>query len=679
MLFRCALIAAVVACGGSSDHPADAAEDQVVEGPCQIAGAAPDSLTTITCKADFATMSALPFDSALPGASSMKVVVDRLGGDALYLQNTQKYSIHFEFVSKHLSGNGMPIVGDLSTFNSTEYFSPDRRFILGAITYYAGPAKWTLELSPYDTASVEMITALFDKVKHASYFGPELAFHPTSSALATTATMLPSRIPVISTDDLYAGIDYQPLSLGVAVGTLHYTTAASLTAGEFVPFHSIVVLDSAPNDISIVQGVITQEFQTPLSHVNVLSHVRKTTNMGLRGALTDPRLTQYKNQLVKVTVTAEAWTIAPISVADAEAYWAAHAPTPVVLPTFDTSVTAWKNLQDVTPEPATPAGLLDALKTSIKAYGGKAAHYSILVRTAGVPIKPGFAVPIYYYDQFMRDNGFYARVDAMLADPSFVADPAVRSATLAQFQADIRVAPISQAFQDLLVQWAPTLATTGKLRFRSSSNSEDLAGFPCAGCYESHSGKVLDQADMLNAIRDVYADAWAFRTFEIRSFYGVAHKSFGMALLVSKNFPNEEANGVAVTANPFVAGALDPAFYINVQKGGDIEVVAPPPGISSDQLVYYYDQPNQPVSYIAHSSLVASGTTVLSSTQLHELGAALAAIRARFSPAYGPAGGNNGWYAMDCEFKFDDDASPGQPPTLYIKQTRPYSDPRGGQ
>ncbi len=286
-------------------------------------------------------------------------------------------------------------------------------------------------------------------------------------------------------------------------------------------------------------------------------------------------------------------------------------------------------------------------------------------------------MPIYYYDQFMRDNGFYARVDAMLADPSFNADPAVRSATLAQFQADIRVAPISQAFQDLLVQWAPTLATTGKLRFRSSSNSEDLAGFPCAGCYESHSGRVDDQADMLNAIREVYADAWSFRTFDIRSFYGVAHKTFGMALVVSKNFPNEDANGVAVTANPFVAGALDPAFYINVQKGGDIEVVAPPPGVSSDQLVYYFDQPNQPVSYIAHSSLIPSGTTVLSTTQLHELGTALAAIRNRFSPAYGPAAGNNGWYAMDCEFKFDDDAAPGQPPRLYIKQTRPYSDPRG--
>ncbi len=218
-------------------------------------------------------------------------------------------------------------------------------------------------------------------------------------------------------------------------------------------------------------------------------------------------------------------------------------------------------------------------------------------------------------------------------------------------------------------------ATTGKLRFRSTSNSEDLEGFPCAGCYESHSGSVADINELLTTLKEVYADAWSFRTFEIRTYYGVDHKSVGMAVLVHKNFPDEEANGVAVTANPFVSGALDPAFYINVQKGGDVEVVAPPPGVQSDQLVYYFDQPNQPVAYIAHSSLIPKGQTVLTTAQLYELGSALAAIRTRFSPAYGPAAGNNGWYGLEVDFKFDDEATPGTP-KLFIKQARPYNDPR---
>ncbi|HTJ83508.1 MAG TPA: hypothetical protein VL400_17430, partial [Polyangiaceae bacterium] len=85
-----------------------------------------------------------------------------------------------------------------------------------------------------------------------------------------------------------------------------------------------------------------------------------------------------------------------------------------------------------------------------------------------------------------------------------------------------------------------------------------------------------------------------------------------------------------------------------------------------------FAQPNQPVSYIAHSSLVAQGKTVLSATQIHQLGVALDAIHERFSPAYGPASGNDGWYGMDVEFKFDDEADPSKPATLYIKQARPY-------
>lgn len=667
----CLIAALLISCGGD-----DGDANQVKEGPCQITADTPDSLSTMTCKADFDALSAAPFDSALPGATSMKVILDRLDGDTLWMQNTKKFDIHFKFASTHLSGQGKPIIGDLSAFNTTEYFSPDRRFVLGAVTYYAGPDRWALELAPYDTASAEMITLIFDHVKHATYFGPKLAFHPTSETLADVATMLPSSVPVVTTDELYEGIDYQPLSLGEAVGRLHFTTAASLTAGEYLSFQDIVVLDAAPNDITVVQGVITQEFQTPLSHVNVLSHSRGTVNMGLRGAVTDERLTKYKDQLVKITVGAEDWTIAPVTQAEAEAYWDAHKPPPVTLPPYDVTTTAFKAIQDVTPEPATPTGLLDNLRTAVKTYGGKAAHYSVLVRTPGVPIKPAFAIPIYWYDKFMRDNGFFARVDAMLADANFKTNPAVRDQTLAQFRADMLVAPFDQAFITELQNWAPMYASTGKLRFRSTSNSEDLDGFPCAGCYESHSGNVNDINSLLTTIREVYADAWSFRTFEIRTFYGADHKSVGMGVLVAKNFPDEEANGVAVTANPFVSGALDPAFYVNAQAGGDVEVVAPPPGITSDQLVYYFDQPNQPVAYIAHSSLIPKNTTVLTTSQLHELGVALAAIRARFSPAYGPAAGNNGWYALEVDFKFDDEANPGQPPTCYIKQARPYKDPR---
>jgi len=57
--------------------------------------------------------------------------------------------------------------------------------------------------------------------------------------------------------------------------------------------------------------------------------------------------------------------------------------------------------------------------------------------------------------------------------------------------------------------------------------------------------------------------------------------------------------------------------------------------------------------------------------RLDELATALEAIHRRFAPAYGPAAGNQGWYAMDVEFKFDA-PYPGAEPTLVIKQARPH-------
>ena len=53
-------------------------------------------------------------------------------------------------------------------------------------------------------------------------------------------------------------------------------------------------------------------------------------------------------------------------------------------------------------------------------------------------------------------------------------------------------------------------------------------------------------------------------------------------------------------------------------------------------------------------------------------GGALDAIHTRFSPAYGPAAGNKGFYAMDIEFKFSNEADPSKPASLYVKQARPY-------
>lgn len=269
----------------------------------------------------------------------------------------------------------------------------------------------------------------------------------------------------------------------------------------------------------------------------------------------------------------------------------------------------------------------------------------------------------------MEQNGFFTRLKGFLTDPEFKDKPAVRDAKLAQLRADMGKAPVDAAFQTALKAKLDADYPGQNMRFRSSTNSEDLDGFPCAGCYESHTGKAGDWDDVLDAIRDTWASAFLFRTYEERTYYSIDHSTVVMALLVHPNFPSESANGVALTANPFDPSGLLPGLYVNVQAGGDAEVVHPPAGVTSDEFIYQYSQPGQPITYLSRSNLVEAGQTVLTRAQVNELGRALDAIHQRFSPAYGPASGNNGWYAMDVEFKFEGDTP--QTAHLFIKQARP--------
>jgi hypothetical protein len=560
-------------------------------------------------------------------------------------------------------------VAGLSDFNRTEYYAPDRRFLLGAVTHYEGANAWTLEIAPYDTASAEMVEKLYRAVQQNVYFGTDLVFHPTSEAVAGEAENLSDAVAVLSTDELFAEIDYQPLNLGEALGRLVFVKADELES-TYLGFRDIVVIDRVPNDISVVAGMISQEFQTPLSHVNVLAQTRGTPNMGLRDATTNSQLLALQGKWVRLVVGTQRYRIEEVTATEADAFWEEHKPQPVVLPDLDTAVTDLRDIEEVVPEGDGAPPLLDAIQTAVRAFGAKSSNYSVLAKLPDVPHRPAFGIPVYYYVQFMEQNGFYDRVDGLLADPDFVNDPEVRDAELLKLRDDIKIAPIDQDFQDLLRAKLEADFPGQTMRFRSSTNAEDLDGFPCAGCYDSFTGDpALWDTDLLDAIRGAWAGIWYFRTFEERTYHSIDHKSVAMALLVHHNFPSEEANGVAVTANPFDTSGLEPGFYINVQVGGDAEVVHPPPGITSDAFIYHYDFPGQPVVYISHSNLVQDGENVLTTSQIHELGVALSAIHTHFAPAYRPAD-PSAFYGMDVEFKFDGET--GETPTLFVKQARPY-------
>ena len=661
-----------IACsGGATDDTTDTDSDVVdtepdIQWECQIPEGKedPPAWSQVGCMDDWLILSAPPADASIPGARSAKTVVDRSDGNALYIQNSNRYAIHWEFAFENLSGNGLPIVPDLGSFNTTEYYSPQRRFLLGAITHYEEPGVWAYEISPYDTSSAEMIETTYRLLKENTFFGRELYVHPTSAAVEVETDKLPEDIPIISTDELFDGITYQPLNLGTSFGQLRFYTTEEVDEG-FVNYREIVVLDAVPNDISVVAGIITDEFQTPLSHINVLSQNRGTPNMGLKDAYNNEELRALEGKWVEFTVEANGWTIREATVEEADKWWKGFRPEPLEVTPMDISVDTFVNDEDILD--LENLSLSDAISEAIPAFGGKASNFGAMSTIPDLPHPDGFAIPMYFYHQHMTENDLWDDLDAMLADKDFQSDARIRSEQLAAFQQLIMDAPVNADTLAALTTKLDEEFPGVRMRFRSSTNAEDLGDFTGAGLYTSQSGTPGDPDETIeDAMRTVWASVWGSRAYEEREYYGIDHVLVGMTLLVHPSFPDEEANGVAITANPFDPVGLEPAFYVNVQLGEE-SVVQPEPGVFSDQFLYYHTLPGSPITYIAHSNLVPPGLTVLTPSQVFELGEALQAIHLFFAPAYQEPGR---FYAMDTEFKFDGDW--GQTPTLYMKQARPY-------
>jgi len=630
----CTATLALSACGGETP-----------EAVCDGSGAQP-SRAALHCEAEWLAQAARPLDAALPGARTIKTIVDRSpapGAPAIHYLDTNVYPLHSKFAIERL---GWPQAAPFVE----QYFSADRRFLLGSVTHYEEPDVWAYELAPYDTASAEMIADAFHALAGAAYFGDRLKFHPTSEAQATRA----GDLPVVTTDAIYAGTSYQPLNLGDTYAQVHVLTAAEL-ATEYVGPRELVVLDHVPNDLTVVAGVVTHDFQTPLSHVNVLSQQRGTPNMGLRGAAA--AFAPHDGKWVHLHVGAFEWSVVPVSADEAETWWQAHRPPPSPIADPDYSVTELLDVDDV--------GVADVARV-----GGKAANYGELRRTTGVRVRDGLVVPMFRYQQFLQQNGFDVEIAALLADPDFRADGNVRRTRLAALQTRMRAAPVDATFLAALEARLSSDFPATRMKFRSSTNAEDLERHTGAGLYDSQAGQPGDPTRPVDvALRTVWASTWNFRAFEERSYSGIDHLKVAMAVLVAPSFSDEVANGVAITANlyDFAPGGED-AFYVNAQVG-ETSVVQPDPQIVADQLVYYFFHSGDPATYYTHSSLLPAGqASVLTRAELFDLGQQLAAIRTHFTPLYAaPAG----WarLPMDVEWKLVADASGRH---IEVKQARPY-------
>ena len=469
----------------------------------------------------------------------------------------------------------------------------------------------------------------------------DLALYIQNDELPYSQTNLPlyedARINVVFDEDMYSEVDFQALNTGEGYGLLRVRDPDDRPHPR-----EIVVYEALPHELPRVAGIITTAPQTPLSHINLRAVQDGVPNAFIRDALDNPDIDSLLDNYVHYTVTEGGWTLRAATPAEVEAHYAASRPATEQTPQRDLSVTEITALGDIEFDDWT-------------AFGVKAANVAVL-RTLGFPggtVPDGFAVPFYFYDEFMKHNGFYDDIEEMLADSEFQSDFDTQESKLKKLRKKIKKGDTPEWINTALTEMHAAYPEGQSLRYRSSTNNEDLPGFNGAGLYDSKTQhpEETEEHGIAKSLKQVFASLWNFRAFSEREFHRIDHLEAAMGVLVHPNYSDELANGVAVSFDPI--DARDDVYYVNTQIGEDL-VTNPEAHSVPEEILLYRGTSNQ----------VPPGQLLLTTYQMTQLRRHLEVIHDDFKELYNP--GSSEPFAMEIEFKITSEN------ILAIKQARPW-------
>jgi hypothetical protein len=330
-------------------------------------------------------------------------------------------------------------------------------------------------------------------------------------------------------------------------------------------------------------------------------------------------------------------------------------------------------------------------------------------------------VPFAHYRDFAASEPVATAIDAVLDAPELRTDAAFKRAALGDLRDAIKAAPLDPAFvaaveTAIVVEFGEAGHTT-YLRFRSSTNVEDLDAFTGAGLYDSRSGCLADDLDedalgpshclkdderealeaalasrtaeleqhpdrtwltpiiddiqedlveekpVAGAVRKVFASLWNERAFDEREYYGIDQRAAFMGLAVHPAYALEQINAVAVSN--VVAEDGVPIYRVNSQVG-ELSVVQPEdPTAIAELLTFRRGMPAQAIDIevLVASSLVPEGDEVWPRDKLLELSQLLFTVHDHFEREVYPDGSP---LALDFEVKLE------RAGDVVIKQVRPY-------
>lgn len=599
----------------------------------------------------FIEWSSAPLYQKYGQVSSVKVVYDNKL-DKLHFISAKEFDFHYEYCIDNLGFSG-----DLSDFNDVSYSGEkSRRFLLANINYYKALDKFTFELGPSDRMNIKHLELFFKKVKEDVFFADRFYLmlntsHVNSIVKSTT------NLPTITPEEIYDGQVYQPISKHKSFGRVRVINDWESEFKDILPT-DIIILNTIPEVFPMVSGVVATEFQTPLSHVTLLGQNRKIPICAYTKAFDTKSLLAFDNKVVEFKVEQDTFYIA-VSDYDLSLLW--RPGERIVLK---------KNLEL---DSLVPVNLLrERLSTAV---GNKAANFGELHKFSKklnfVTPESAFAIPFYFYQKHVNTIGAQTAINALLDKDNWRRSQDEVRKDLEAIQNLILNNEVNASLLIDIERMIIRLGGFRKMRFRSSTNAEDMEGFSGAGIYTSKTGEIGNPKKPIDkAIRKVWASLWSYNAFMEREVFNIDHSSVAMGILVHRSFPDEAVNGVAITSNLYRNEYM--GFVVNAQLGYE-SVVQPNGDIQCDQFLCYpdetaaaYGESEGGIDIINYSSL-NNGKLVMTNEEIQELANTLENIKRRYL--------RNHYikisyfhFALDLEFKLDKDSR-----KLYIKQMRIYN------
>ena len=584
------------------------------------------------------------------------------GDPQLYFINTNTYSTHPDFLHNVIGTFPPWTVRGTITYDPNAVAPDDS---LGVYNFQLRPyGNWGFSVVDLANTMLAAQMPLIDE---------NLAYHLRLNEIQhyqyDAESYTASRVNIFSSDDLVSNATSISLNPGEGYGLLRV-----MDPDERPNPRDVVIYEVIPNDVPRVAGIITTTPQTPLSHVNLRAVQDGIPNAYIRNALDENSISDLIGSYVHYTVTNSGWDISAATIEEVNAHHASSRPTAEQVPQRDLSITS-----------ITPLGGVGF--NDWNAFGVKAANVAVL-GDLGFPegtVPDGFAIPFYFYDEFMKFNGFYDRIKAMLADPAFQTDLDTQESELEKLRKAIKDAETPAWIITELEEMHGEFSNETSLRYRSSTNNEDLPGFNGAGLYDSktqHPEETLEDG-IDKSLKQVYASLWNFRAFAERDFHRVNHTMAAMGVLVHPNYSDELANGVAVSFDPLTGDYS--TYYVNTQIGEDLvtnpDALSVPEELNLSKTGVKYVlritvDPESPggnsvetVAVPAYTVLSTSNhmppwTLLLSNEQMEQLRTYLTVVHREFEGLYGIESGEE--FAMEIEFKITSDD------ILAIKQARPW-------